>query len=289
MEPATLKADVESAIKAKKLSGDRKLETYMAILGELEKLDMQAELKLKIAEKGKIASTIVGAASVFLGFFAEVPMLFIITPFAIAGLVVSFIFYSKYKAIDFDNGFRLYLKPMLNALADDIKKERAIAVSMDLSPITDKANLKSVSDQYSLGAYHKCYDHLYERELLTCTIPLYDGNRLFLSVHETCVKIRKTKRNPRGKIKTKYKYKRQTLAIIRLRVNPAKYKCLPVPETLTNSRIKKISLKPGDKGPLLTLVGVSKIKQESYSPDPQTTLRQMLMLYSYLKPVTAAE
>ncbi|MCP5055049.1 MAG: hypothetical protein GY940_48235, partial [bacterium] len=143
-------------------------------------------------------------------------------------------------------------------------------------------------------------DYFYERDMVSLQVRFYDGNRLTLHAKDHFIRTSKTKRNPRGKIKTKNKFKKKVEFTLQLKVNNRKYTCRPIPpeaQQAHNSRVEehvinkeKIQLSQSKKGDVSLMTYM--IKQKGLSKndkalgcEPAVVPHQIIKLYSLLTPV----
>ncbi|MDM8515441.1 hypothetical protein QUF76_04520 [Desulfobacterales bacterium HSG16] len=280
--------NARSLLKNRGITGSWEAADCINALSELEKIDSDAEKNEKKAFTRAALCLFGIIASLITGAMTTTPYFFYLAPVFGIALVIFVLVGIRYSFRDLDDGFRVYLFPLLRALSDDIKKNKKISIEMDFFPTDKKIFKKSKSDKYQKGVYHKCYDTLYERDYLKMTLPLHDGNRLVVSVRDSLIEAQMTKKNPRGKIKTKRKYKKQVMTYtIRLKVSAKKYRCKKeLIETNLKDNIKKVDIKQTMKGPVLVIVGVVKSKREKKFPDTITTLKLIGRLYSCIEPVT---
>ena len=276
----------DSMVAEKKISGQWPLSQLFSVFDTLTEYDVQIEAKLakfkKFAIIGFIVAVISGVLSIIAGnanptFLAlTIPLLVIALVGGIVGLVLMF----RYKKMDLRNEFREYLRPLLENLQDDLKKDTPVSLELSLDPVEQKQFSKGRSDQYSVGVYHKCYDYYFERDFLNVKLRLTDGNRLMLTGTELLIKTSKTKRNPRGKIKTKTKYKKRVGFDARLTVDPEKFHCKQLPK----EGALKFYAKQSNGTPIIGIKFTEKLKgtPADMVPDPNVTLQSIVTLYTFL-------
>lgn len=119
-------------------------------------------------------------------------------------------FYFWMKKIDISNNFRQFVLPVLSVFREDIDASKPVTIKLDLSSPTHKSKQQSESAPYSKGVYHKVIDCIYRDPWMTAEAVLVDGTKLSWSVTDVIRERKKTKRNPRGKYKTKTKYSKKT-------------------------------------------------------------------------------
>jgi len=276
----------DSMVAEKKISGQWPLSQLFSVFDTLTEYDVQIEAKLAKFKKFAIIGFIVAGISFFVTMFGmsvnpnipflTVPLLVIALVVGIVGLVLKF----RYKKMDLQNEFREYVRPLLENLQDDIKSNSSVALDLYLSPVEQKQFSKGKSDKYSVGVYHKCYDYYFERDFLNVKLRLTDGNRLMLTGTELLIKTSKTKRNPRGKIKTKTKYKKRVGFDARLTVDPEKFHCKQLPK----EGALKFYAKQSNGTPIIGIKFTEKLKgtPADMVPDPNVTLQSIVTLYTFL-------
>jgi hypothetical protein len=277
----------DSMVAEKKISGQWPLSQLFSIFDTLTQFDMQIEAKVTKFKKLATIGFIVAVISFFLTIFGvnvnpavlalTIPLLVIALIVGIVGLV----FKSKYGKLDLQNEFREYLRPLLENLQDDLKKDSPVSLELSLDPVEQKQFSKGKSDQYSVGVYHKCYDYYFGRDFLNVKLRLSDGNRLMLTGTELLTKTSKTKRNPRGKYKTKTKYKKRVMFDARLSVDSEKFQCKQLPKEGT----PKFYAKQSNGTPIIGIKFTEKLKglPDSMVPDPNVTLQHLVTLYSHVQ------
>jgi prepilin signal peptidase PulO-like enzyme (type II secretory pathway) len=132
---------------------------------------------------------------------------------AVVGSVVfigSIVLFRWTRKIDVSNNMRSFALPALAVLKEDFDPQTPVHVKLDLRPPTDDAKKKSEGEPYKAGVYYKIIDSVYVDPWMTFEGVLTDGTKLWWSVTDTIRERKKTKKNPRGKIKTKTKYKKVT-------------------------------------------------------------------------------
>lgn len=265
-----------------KMSGKWKVEDVLIILSELEMFDLAAARKKKIALAVCIISFILAIVPLFGGFLYLLPL-------ALVGIACIFLF-RRYKSIDIDDQVRMFVKPMVDSLQYDIKKDAAIAIELEMLPLDNNKYLVKKSDKYSAGAYPTCYDYNYKRDFLKMKMGLMDGNKLTIAVDESLVKTEKTKQNPRGKTKTKFKYAKKTDCFLELKVNTGRFSVSkPDAPMKKDAGAPEIIIAKKDGATVVTESFTIKNKEKSTGTvdicaDPVVVLGNLTHLYAALKP-----
>ncbi len=276
-----------SMIAEKKISGQWSLSQLFSIFDALTEYDLQIEAK--IAKFGKLGMQ--GFIFLFLSVFLNIVVininpniLFLTIPLSILffiGGIIGVVLWFRYKKMDLRNEFREYLRPLLENLRDDLKKDAPVILELSLDFVEQKKFSKGKSHKYSVGIYHKCYDYYFERDFLNVKLRLNDGNRLILSGTELLTKTSKTKKTPRGKTKTKTKYKKRVMFDARLTVEPEKFQSAQLPkEGAPRFYVKQLN---GTSAIGVKFMEKLKGTPESMVPDPDVTLRHLITLYSHVQ------
>ncbi len=281
MKKATHKL-IDPILREHKMSGKWKAEDARNILQELETYDIAVARKKKISLAVCIISFVVAIVPFFVGFFYLLPL-------ALVGVLFLFLF-RRYRSFDIDDQVRMFVKPMLDSLQYDVKKDADIAVELELLPLDNNRFLTKKSEPYAAGVYPRCCDYNYSRDFMKMKMSLMDGNKLTIAVDEFLIKTEKTKTNPRGKTKTKYKYAKKTGYSLELKVNTEKFSVSrPAAVKKGAEGAPDISVVKKDGATVVTGSFTVKCKEKSAGKaeicsDPVLVLGNLTHLYAALKP-----
>ncbi len=125
--------------------------------------------------------------------------------------------------IDVSNNLRSFVLPVLALFREDIDPKAPVHLRLELGKPTDASKKASESDPYKKGAYHKIIDTVYVDPWMSADAVLVDGTRLSWSVTDRIRERRQTKRNSRGKYKTKTKYRKVTDVEVKLAMRTKTY------------------------------------------------------------------
>jgi hypothetical protein len=137
----------------------------------------------------------------------------------IAGIVAAIaaiVLFVRFKSQDLSDNLRTAAVPFLAVLREDMNPGDALHVNMDLRPYAIAEKKKKESDPYKKGAYYKIIDRLYVDPWFDGGAVLADGTKVRWNVVEHVLEHHKTKRTSRGKIKSKTKTSRKTVAVVTL-------------------------------------------------------------------------
>jgi len=95
--------------------------------------------------------------------------------------------------------------PLVALLREDIEPRTALRLALDVRPCVRDENIVSRTEPYKKGAYHKVVDTFHAHPWLLAELELVDGSRVAIAASDRVRHRKQTKRNPRGKIKTKTK------------------------------------------------------------------------------------
>lgn len=207
----SLNAEQKQILADKRIEANRPVEELLALMKPLAACDTMADkvrTKLGCSFALAIVVTIIGFFVLMnvAGFTIGVVVGLLLLVVAIA---LGF-FYFWTRKIDVSNNFREFVVPVLSVFREDIDTARPVKVSIDLSSPIHKTKLQSESAPYSKGVYHKVIDSMYRDPWMSADAVLVDGTKLSWTVTDVIRERKKTKRNPRGKYKTKTKYSKKT-------------------------------------------------------------------------------
>ncbi len=271
---------VNAALSGKMIKGAWTLKRLIYLLDSLAKYDMQVEKKRKKSGWTAALFFITSVAGGITWLIYEIDAIGYAAIFFALLFVFFLISYYGYSKKDIPNDFREYLIPLLKLLSGDIKDKSKIALKMDIAQLQNKEYSKGAQALPLRGPYYDITSERFERKLMTLAIHLRDGNRLLMERFESLTVVNKSKKNPRGKTKTKTKYKRTVSTQVRLAVNPRVYS---VRKTASDAGGVSVSVKPGRKRIALDLKFREKGGLDA-SMKAGSAIRQIAVLYSRLAP-----
>lgn len=109
--------------------------------------------------------------------------------------------------------------PILKCITPDLAKNTPVTVNASLKSPFEKEFLVKEGQKYSTFAYPECVDRFYKRPVLNLECRISDGTRLIAGMVEHSTEKVLKKKNPRGKWKTKKKYRRKIGIRVRLQLD----------------------------------------------------------------------
>lgn len=140
----------------------------------------------------------------------------------IAGIVlfiVSIVMLIKLGVKAYDEDAASVLGAIARCIGPDLAKGSRFKVSASLKPPTASDLLVKKGDEYSTDKYPKCHDKFYKREIMNLECRLSDKTRLQADIVEHTIEKVLSKKNARGKWKTKKKYRRKVGFRVRLQLD----------------------------------------------------------------------
>lgn len=198
--------------------------------------------------------TIIVTANGVLPWFLGVPIILILLGMFVFFLVTVI----RLSKIDLANNFRQIALPFFSILKEDMEKSEAMQVKLDLSSPTDKSKKTGESDAYALGAYHKVIDHYYRDAWFEGSAWLADGSSVAWSIVEDVTESKRTKRNARGKYKTKTRMRKLCHLAVDVTL-PRKHYSVAGGDAAIDAKVK---IKGGEKRTTLRLARKVKIKAD---------------------------
>jgi hypothetical protein len=178
----------------------------------------------------------------------------------ILGLFGAFVFFLvtviRLSKVDLSNNFRQIALPFFAILKEDMEKGEEMQVKLDLTSPTHKTKKTGESDAYALGFYHKVIDHYYRDPWFEGSAWLADGSSVSWAVVEEITESHRTKRNARGKYKTKTKYRKICHLAVDVSLPKKEYSVAAQDATID----AKVKVKGGEKRTTLRLSRKVKIK-----------------------------
>jgi hypothetical protein len=271
---------VKTALAARKVKGAWTLKRLLYLLDSLAKYDMNVEKKQKNYGWASTWFALASIASLVILAFLEFDILGYAAAFFALLFIVFLVLHNSYSKKDLSNDFREYLIPLLKLLSGDIEERSKIALNMDLGKLKDKKYSKGAKNLTPNTPYTKMTLEQFERPLVTMATRLRDGNRLLMERFESLTIVTKSKKNPRGKTKTKIKYKRTVSTRMKLVVNPRVYL---VRKNIVRPAGAQVSAKAGAKRITIDMKLAEKGGLD-VATKPDSTIKQIAFLYSCIAP-----
>ena len=204
---------------AKKIGLTRPVDEVLDLLRALSDFDAQMAAKRKKAGCTVPIAIIAG----IVGFIvsgnvggAAGKIIFAVAMLSFAFAVFCLVLFLRLRAQDLSDNLRAAAVPFLALLREDMNAGDQLYVDIDLTPYDVDEKKKKQSDPYNKGVYYKIIDRLYVDPWFNGSVALADGTKVHWKVIEHVVKREKTKKTSRGKIKSKTKIKRKTVAVVTL-------------------------------------------------------------------------
>ncbi len=161
-----------------------------------------------------ISSVIFGVLSFAWSFFW---LIFLLASIALA--VIFIVKAVKFNDDRFNPDAESILTPLFSCIGPDLAKNSSVTLSASLRSPFDKEFLVKEGQKYSTFAYPECIDRFYKRPVLNLECRLLDGTRLLAGIVEHSMEKVLKKKNPRGKWKTKKKYRRKLSIRVRIQLD----------------------------------------------------------------------
>jgi hypothetical protein len=204
---------------AKRLGVNRPVDDVLALVRSL--LDFDATMAAKRKKAGcAIPLAIVAAIGVFIfsgyanGIVSTIAVA--VAFLCVAAAIAAIVLFVRLKSQDLSDNLGAAAAPFLAVLREDMNSGDPLHVDIDLRPYSISEKRKSESAPYKKGAYYKVVDRLYVDPWFDGSVALADGTKLRWRVIEHVLERHKTKRTARGKIKSKTKVSRKTIAMVTL-------------------------------------------------------------------------
>lgn len=203
----SLDAEQKQILRDKQLDLKRPVDELLTLLKPLAACDAAAD---KSRKPLGCTFAIAIVLTIVLCFNFPWPVLAIpLAVFLAVVLITGFLFFWT-RRVDLSNNLREFVIPVLTLFREDIDRRHPFHVKLDLRPPLSKDKKTGESAPYQRGAYHKIVDSTYVDHWMTAEGVLVEGTRLWWSITDSIRERKKTKKNPRGKYKSKTKYTKKT-------------------------------------------------------------------------------
>jgi hypothetical protein len=199
---------------SKRIGVNRPIDEVLALVRAL--LDFDAVMA---AKRKKAGCAIPIAIVVVIGGFivsGMIPFGIVIPILGLIGTVAAIVLFVRLKSQDLSDNLRTTAAPFLAVLREEMNSGDTLHVNVDLRPYAVDEKKKHQSEPYKKGAYYKIVDKLYVDPWFDGSAVFADGTKLRWNVTEHVLEHHKTKRTARGKIKSKTKIGRKTVAVVTL-------------------------------------------------------------------------
>jgi hypothetical protein len=212
----SLNAEQKGILRDKRLELNRPIDELLALLKPLAACDaMVDKSRTRLGCTFGVAIVLTMVAAFALGAIAALVMLAV--TFALGYL------YFWMKRLDVSNNFREFVIPVLTVFREDIEAAHPVHLTLDLSSPTTAAKKQSERPAYAEGAYQTIIETIYVDRWMSAEALLVDGTKLSWRVTDSIRERKKTKRNARGKYKTKTKHLKKTDLEVSFRLRKKTY------------------------------------------------------------------
>jgi hypothetical protein len=222
-------------LREKQIDAEFPTDTWIAFLKGVASYDQHGDSLRKAI--GWIA-----AIGIIVGFFGaifaeSVAMLL----FVMLGLI-ALAFYFILRKVDVPNTLREFVLPFITLIREDVAPDDTVHMQLDLRGGTKDDKKKSTENFEHLG--RKIQQNFYNDSWMQGDTKLADGTALQWEIYDYIRERQITKRNPRGKTKTKTKYKVRRTFDVRVGLRGDEYALNTAASAPT---VGKTSVKQGEK------------------------------------------
>jgi hypothetical protein len=186
------------------------------------------------------------------------------------------------KRTNVHDGFRTFALPLIPILREDQDPEQPLDLFLDLTGATMYWKQVGETPQYSKPPYHKVVDQFFADPWFQGHAHFVDGAHVSWVITDHVRSSKKTKRNPRGKIKTKVKRKKKTEVTVSLSVPKRNYE--KAPAGATARAVPKEKIKPGDTRFTIKLSGTIQARHADAMPGIELLLELISAAYERVDP-----
>jgi hypothetical protein len=220
----SLNAEQKRILTEKQVDLTRPIEELLTLLKPLAGCDAVADkARTRLGCTAGAALVLMIPLTIVLGNTAGAAVAYFVFGVLLALGIGALSLYIWTRRIDISNNFREFIMPVLSVFREDIDPAHPVHLKLDLTPPTAKTKLQSEGEPYKRGSYYKIIDKVFVDKWMTASAVLVDGSRLSWSITDEIRERSKTKKNPRGKIKTKTKYRKKTDIAVELGLRAKAY------------------------------------------------------------------
>jgi hypothetical protein len=186
------------------------------------------------------------------------------------------------KKHDVPNGLREFALPFLAILREDQDPQKPVDLFLDLSGATMAWKQVNRTPEYRKPPYHKVVDSFFADPWFQGHAHFADGAHVNFVVTDHVRSTKKTKRNPRGKIKTKVKNKKKTEVAVTLTVPTRNY--MRSDPTAPQRGVPKAKVKAGDSRMTVKTSGVIQAAHAEATPGIELLIELISAAYERVEP-----
>ncbi|HET8775324.1 MAG TPA: hypothetical protein VFP80_16105 [Thermoanaerobaculia bacterium] len=273
----SLSPEQKQILAKKQLEVDKPVDELLALLKPLAACDKMAN---KVQTRfGCTFGLLIVVTFVALIFFSNLgwgPLTLALLALVLGATIAAGWFWIWLRSIDVSNNLRQFVVPVLALFREDIDPRTPVHLRLDLSKPTASPKKTNEGAPYKQGVYHKVIDTTYVDPWMSAEAVLVDGTRLRWSVTDRIRERKKTKRNARGKYKSKTKYRKISDLEVQLAMRTKTYTVAHAAITNDGKRSK--------------LDVQRSVRTSSLDPiDPRTLIDAITGVYRSLKPAKEAQ
>ncbi len=268
----TLSPEQKQILGRKQLEVDKPVGELLALLKPLAACDTIAnKSQTRFGCTFGLLIVVTFAALIFFSNLGWGPLTLALLLLVVGATITAGWFWIWLRRIDVSNNLRQFVVPVLALFREDIDPQTPVHLRLDLSKPTASPKKTTEGAPYKHGIYHKVIDTLYVDPWMSAEAVLVDGTRLRWSVTDRIRERKKTKRNARGKYKTKTKYRKVSDLEVQLAMRTKTYTVAHAAITNDGKRSK--------------LEVQRSVRTDSLDPiDPRTLIDAITGVYRSLKP-----
>jgi hypothetical protein len=268
----SLNAEQKAILAEKKLDLQRPVDELLAILKPLAACDSvanKAQGRMGCTFALMILATLIGIVVFSNIGWSLVTLAAIVV--ILGATIASGVFYGWLRGVDVSDNLRKFVVPVLTLFREDFDSKSPVHLRLDLSPPTHKTKKTAEGEPFKQGSYHKIIDTTYVDPWMSADAVLTDGTKISWSVTDRIRERKKTKKNPRGKIKTKTKYRKVSDLEVQLALRTKNY-ALANAEVSADGKRSKVEVQRS-------------VRTESLDPiDPRTLVDAITNVYRNARP-----
>lgn len=217
----SMNAEEKKLLQVKQISDERTPDEWIKFFSSIASFDKQGDS----ARNWGCGCAVAGGFISFISIFLIMLYVGILTlPIGLVMLTAGLIVYFYLKGYDVP-GEKLTdgVVPIMLILREDMNPNDKVKLRLDLRGFELAEKKTGESQTYNKGVYYNCVDFYYRDAWMDGQATLADGTQLVWHLYDLVKNTRRTKRNYRGKVKTKYKPKHRSYIAVQAGMKNEKY------------------------------------------------------------------
>lgn len=232
----------KNLLKKKQIQGELTPDEWISLITNLVNFEKQGDLTRKKSENAIIFLFLAVFPGVAVILFSPSRLTLTILPFAAVAwvilLLIAIFIYFYIKSFDLSGDVLTdKILPIIKVLREEMQPTEKIKLKLDLRGYNLPEKLLRKDSPFSKGDYYSITNSYFRDPWFSGEAQLADGTKLVWKIASLVRNTYKTKKNPRGKVKSKIKEKFRTVTDFRAGMDKKRYKLPKLSHKTSDGRI----------------------------------------------------